>query len=130
MSSPRALSPPSEAVVVIGQEHVAQVLHASRASHRQRMILPFHKSHEELLHRMFNALQPDTYVQPHRHLSPPKAEVFLVLAGAIDLLIWNEDGRITQAARLEAGGARFAVDLAPGVIHSFITRAPDTLVYE
>jgi cupin fold WbuC family metalloprotein len=130
MSAPRALPPPAEPVVVIGREHVAQVLHASRASERRRMILPFHKSHEDPLHRMFNALQPGTYVQPHRHLSPPKAEVFMVLAGAIDMLIFEEDGRLAQAARLEAGGASFAVDVAPGIYHAFLVRAPDTLIYE
>jgi cupin fold WbuC family metalloprotein len=130
MSGPRALAAPAEPVVLIGREHVAHVLHASRASDRQRMILPFHKSHEDPLHRMFNALQPATYVQPHRHLSAPKAEVFVVLAGAIDMLIFEEDGRIAQAARLEAGGAKFAVDVAAGIYHSFLARAPDTLLYE
>jgi cupin fold WbuC family metalloprotein len=130
MSSPRALQAPTELVVVIGRDHVGQVLHASRASDRQRMILPFHKSHEDPLHRMLNALQPGTYVQPHRHLSTPKAEVFVVLAGAIDMLIFEEDGRIAQAARLEAGGAKFAVDVSPGIYHSFIARSQDTLLYE
>jgi cupin fold WbuC family metalloprotein len=130
MNTPRALPPPVEPVIVIGRQHVAQVLHASRASDRQRMILPFHRSHEDRLHRMFNALQPGTYVQPHRHLSPPKDEVFMVLAGAIDMLIFEDDGRIAQAARLEAGGEKFAVDATAGIYHSFIVRAPDTLLYE
>jgi cupin fold WbuC family metalloprotein len=130
MSSPRALPPPTEPVVIVGREHVARVLEASRASERRRMILPFHKSPEDSLHRMFNALQPGTYVQPHRHVSPPKAEVFVVLAGAIDMIIFEEDGRVAEAHRLEAGGAKFAADVAAGLFHCFIARAIDTLIYE
>jgi cupin fold WbuC family metalloprotein len=130
MSVARALPPPPGAVVIVGREHVAQVLAAARASDRRRMILPFHKSPEDPLHRMFNALQPGTYVQPHRHVSPPKAEVFLVLAGCIDMIVFEEDGRIAEAHRLEAGGAKFAADVAAGLFHCFVARAPDTLIYE
>ena len=130
MPTPRALPPPSEDVVVLSQTLAEQALAASRESERRRVVLPFHKHLDERLHRMFNALQPDTYVRPHRHLSSQKHEVFLVLRGALDFLVFDDAGAFTLVERLEAGGERFGIDLAPGAFHSFLVRAPDTLVYE
>jgi len=125
-----ALDPPSGAVVCVSNAHLDQALEAARASARKRMILPFHKSHEDPLHRMLNAMQPGTYVQPHRHLSVPKAEVFLVLRGAIDFIVLNEAGNIEHALALRAGTPEFGVDLAPGLFHTFLVREPDTVLYE
>jgi cupin fold WbuC family metalloprotein len=129
-TSPRALPPPAGDIVLISEQHCASVLEASRLSERRRTILPFHKGHEDTLHRMFNAVQPGTYVQPHRHLSPPKAEVFLVLRGAIDFLAFDAAGTLTMVAALVAGSEHFGVDVMPGIFHAFIVRAPDTLLYE
>lgn len=130
MSSPRALSSPPESLIVLGEEHVERALAASRTSERKRIILPFHKSDDALLHRMFNAMQPGTYVQPHRHLHTQKSEIFLVLRGALDFLVFDDVGSIRSAVHLRAGGSEFGIDLAPGDFHSFLVRERDTLVYE
>jgi cupin fold WbuC family metalloprotein len=130
MSSVRALKPPAGDVVWMKQEHVQLALDASHGSDRLRMILPFHKHDEDPLHRMFNALQPGTYVPPHRHSTPPKAEVFLLLRGAMDFIVFDESGELTHVARLAAGSENFGVDVAPGLYHSFLVREPDTLIYE
>jgi cupin fold WbuC family metalloprotein len=125
-----ALDPPPEAVVEVSTQHIETALRASRESPRKRVILPFHKSDEDPLHRMLNAAQPGTYVQPHRHASVPRAEVFLVLRGACDVVLFDDDGRVTRVLRLRAGSERFGADLGPGVFHTFLAREPDTVLYE
>jgi cupin fold WbuC family metalloprotein len=117
-------------VVLLTEALVERTLVASRESPRRRALLPFHKDHDELLHRMFNALQPGTYVRPHRHLRSHKHEVFLLLRGALDFVIHSEDGQIESAHRLIAGSAQFGIDIPPSAYHSLIVRAPDTVVYE
>jgi cupin fold WbuC family metalloprotein len=130
MASRRALDPPPGELVVLGEELAQRALAASRESDRKRVILPFHKSHEDPLHRMLNAAQPGTYVRPHRHLSTPRAEVFLVLRGAVTTIVFYEDGTPRLVQTLEAGSAEFGIDIAPGLFHTFVVRAPDTLLYE
>ncbi len=130
MSSRRALDAPSGDIVVVGQELAEQALAASRMSERKRVILPFHKDHADPLHRMFNAVQPGTYVRPHRHASTPRAEVFLVLRGEIDLVVFHDGGQVRFSRRLRAGSEGFGIDLAPGLFHTFLVRAWDTLLYE
>lgn len=126
----RALAPPAGDLVVVGRELANEALAYSRISPRKRVILPFHKHGGESLHRMFNAVQPGSYLRPHRHIDPPKAEVFLVLQGALAMIVFEDDGRVRECFRLEAGGERFGVDLGPGLYHSFFALEPDTLLYE
>src|SRR4051794_10919664 len=93
---------------------------ASRDSPRRRMIQPFHRSEQDTLHRMFNAVQPDSYVRPHRHLDPPKAEAWIVLRGAVVFFTFEEDGAIRDCIELRASGPTFGVDLVPSGVSANI----------
>lgn len=105
------------------------VLH-SRKSPRGRIILPFHKTEADPLHRMLNAIQPHSYVRPHRHLDPPKAEAWLVLQGAVAFFTFDDDGAIRACARVAAREPCWGVDLVPGVYHGLVALEPDTVLYE
>lgn len=130
MPAPRALPAPQEPIVLLTEARIQRALEASRESDRKRVIAPFHKNDEDPLHRMFNAMQPETYVRPHRHFEVPKCEVFLVLRGALDLVVFDQQGVITFACALRAGSEQFGADLAAGLFHCVIVREPDTLMYE
>jgi len=129
-SFPRALSAPPGELVVLSRELVQSVTEASRVSPRRRIIQPFHKNDADPLHRMLNLIQPDSYVRPHRHLAPPKAEAWVLLRGKLAFFTFEEDGRVKDCLTLEAGGENFGVDLIPGVFHGLIALAPDTVIYE
>jgi cupin fold WbuC family metalloprotein len=79
---------------------------------------------------MLNAVQPDSYVRPHRHLDPPKAEAWIVLRGALVFFTFEDDGQVRDCFLLAAHGPRFGVDLAPGIYHAFLALKPDTVLYE
>ncbi|MFY0527596.1 WbuC family cupin fold metalloprotein [Archangium gephyra] len=126
----RALDAPAGELVVLSRRLVEEVAEASRTSPRRRIIQPFHKEEADLLHRMFNVIQPDSYVRPHRHLEPPKAEAWVVLRGALAFFTFEDEGRVRDCLSLEAGGEHFGVDLAPGIFHGLVALAPDTVIYE
>ena len=126
----RALDAPSTAVTLMTSGLLDQAIHAARGSDRKRMILPLHKSADETLHRMFNAMQPGTYIPPHRHAFPPKAESILVLRGSLCFVTFDESGRVDQLFDLAAGSDVFGVDVAAGIYHSFLILEPDTVVFE
>ena len=130
MTERRALPPPSGDLFVLTEEALQVTVDASRDSPRRRIIQPFHRSEQDTLHRMFNAVQPDSYVRPHRHLDPPKAEAWIVLRGAVVFFTFEEDGAIRDCIELRASGPAFGVDLVPGVFHTFLATEPDTVVYE
>jgi cupin fold WbuC family metalloprotein len=125
-----ALDAPPGELVPITAELAASALAYSRSSPRGRVILPFHERASDPLHRMFNAVQPGSYVRPHRHLDPPKAEAWVLLRGAVAFFTFEPDGSARDCLHIAAGSDVFGVDLAPGVYHSFIALEPDTLIYE
>jgi cupin fold WbuC family metalloprotein len=127
---PLALPAPAGEVVTLTDDLVQAAIVQSRCSPRKRIILPLHKSDDALLHRMFNVLQPGTYIRAHWHRQPPKEESLVVMRGAITVFIFDDSGDIREVIPLTAGSHRFGVDFVAGVCHSFVVRAPDTVVFE
>jgi cupin fold WbuC family metalloprotein len=79
---------------------------------------------------MLNAVQPGSYIPPHRHLDPPKAESWIVLRGSLAFFTFDDAGNISECLEVRAGGDVFGVDLEPGVFHTFYALEPDTVVFE
>lgn len=125
-----ALDPPEEPLAILDDALLERTIAYARESPRRRVIAPFHRSEADPLHRMLNAVQPDSYVRPHRHRDPPKSEAWIALRGALVFFTFHEDGQVDRQVVLRAGGPSFGVDLVPGVYHSFIALEPDTVIYE
>jgi cupin fold WbuC family metalloprotein len=83
--------------------------------------------------RFLNVLQPGTYVRPHRHLRQNPAagfECFVVLQGAIGLLLLDGAGQVVQRERLEASGPLRGIELAAGQFHTLVALSPDSVMFE
>lgn len=119
------------------------------ASPRLRMNHNFHAGPDDNPHRFLNVLLKGTYIRPHRHVTPPKSETFIVLEGAADVLIFNEEGAVTSRHRLGSqmgsemgsemgtqsgsaapGGRLWGVDLPPGVWHTIVARTERVVCFE
>ena len=125
-----ALDPPAGALTLLGEQGVHAAIEFSRTSPRRRVIAPLHKQASDPLQRMLNAVQPDSYIPPHRHLDPPKAEAWVLLRGSLAFFTFEDDGHVRDCVRVAAGGDPFGVDLVPGIYHTFIALEPDTVIYE
>lgn len=125
-----ALQPPENKTTLINTELIQRVVKGSQQSPRGRIIQPLHKDHSAPLHRMLNGMQPNSYVQPHRHLHPPKAESIIVLQGAIKCFIFSIDGQIEHVCTIAADSSLFGVDSEPGVYHTFLATEKDTVLFE
>jgi len=102
----------------------------ARSSRRLRCNLNLHPSYDDPCQRLFNAIEPGTYIRPHRHTDPPKPETFVLVRGSLALLIFNDDGRVVETIHLEEGGAFVAVDVPPGHWHTALSLAPGTIFFE
>jgi cupin fold WbuC family metalloprotein len=94
-----------------------------------------HNLHAEpdLVQRFLNVLQPGTYVRPHRHLRAlPGAgfECFVVLQGAIGLLLLEDSGTVLRRERLDAAGPLRGMELAEGQLHTLVALTPDAVMLE
>jgi cupin fold WbuC family metalloprotein len=111
---------------------VAQKARDAAANARKREIHCFHVDDAASLHRMINALQPGTYVRPHRHLTPAKDEAFVLLTGQMGFICFQDDGSFDRedCAVLDRERGVYAVDAPAGGWHAILALAPDTTLFE
>ena len=109
-----------------------RVAHSARQASRLRMNHNLHEA-DDLVQRFINVLQPGTYVRPHRHLrdnSGEGFECFLVLQGAVGLLLFDPYGQVTLLERLDASGPLRGIELAENQVHSMVALEDDTVIFE
>jgi len=80
--------------------------------------------------RMLNAIEPGSYVRPHRHLDPDKTELFVILKGRGVVLTFDDNGNINDLVQMKAGGEKLGVEIPPGIWHSIISLEKGTLFLE
>ena len=79
---------------------------------------------------MLNVLQPHSYVQPHRHIDPPKAESIIVLKGTLVCVEFSQSGDIESFHRLSPDTFSIGIDIEPGIYHTIFAATEDTVLFE
>ncbi len=115
---------------LINSETIKEVAATAQNSSRRRSIYTYHNDNADKLHRMINVIEPDSYIQPHKHEDPDKTEVFIILQGKLLLAILADDGRVMESVVLEAGKSPWGVEIPPSTWHITVALEPDTAVYE
>jgi cupin fold WbuC family metalloprotein len=102
----------------------------AKVSPRLRMNYNFHPTHEDPLHRMLNAMEPGTYIHPHKHENPDKFEIFLALRGRFAVFIFDENGSITDHAILDAREGKYGVEIPERAYHMLVSLETGSVAYE
>ena len=108
---------------------LAAVSAKARTSPRLRMNDNLH-SMDDAIHRLLNATEPGTDVQPHRHSAAGKTETLTVLAGRGAVLVFDDAGRVTEKAILSPAGPVFVVEVPAGAWHTLVALEPGTVWFE
>ncbi len=116
-------------VEFITQTLMRQLCGEAGVSQRGRTNYNFHKS-ADFYQRLLNVIQPNSYITPHRHLTPPKSESFIVLKGEIAFFSFDDNGALIDSVRLGPDNEMVGVDLNPGIWHTFFALKADTVVFE
>lgn len=115
---------------LIDQALLDELCAEAAASPRRRKNRNFHPHDHHPAHRLLNAMQPDSYIPPHRHLDPNKDETFVVLRGLLGLLVFDDAGVVTHKVTVGADGRALCVDIPHGTWHAVVALAPDTVFLE
>jgi cupin fold WbuC family metalloprotein len=107
-----------------------EVCAEAQASPRRRKNRNFHTDDTQPGHRLLNAIQPGSYIQPHRHLDPTKGETMVVLRGMLGLVTFDDAGNIVETAKVSHGGTPMGIDIPHGTWHTVFALAPDTVFLE
>lgn len=115
---------------IIDKQLLDSTTDRARQSPRLRMNYNFHEQLDDPINRLLNAMEPDSYIRPHRHLNPDKEEIFLLLRGKAMLFLFDNDGNITGKLLIDPLAGSYGAEIEPGVWHCLLVMEPGTVVYE
>jgi cupin fold WbuC family metalloprotein len=105
---------------------VAQAKDASR----KRAHFNLHPELNDPVQRLCIAMEPETYVRPHRHSDPETWEVLVILRGSLALNIFDEQGKVLERTVLNAGGPVTALEFSQNTWHAPVSLESGTVVFE
>ncbi|MFH1978383.1 MAG: WbuC family cupin fold metalloprotein [Candidatus Aenigmatarchaeota archaeon] len=98
----------------------------AKKSDRKRLHYNFHKTNEEKLQRFLNAIEPESYVRPHKHLDT--IEVFIIFKGKVALFTYDDNGEVTDKVVLEPGKTP-GVEIPVNMWHSMMALEENSVLY-
>lgn len=82
------------------------------ASERRRQHYNLHADYEDPCQRFFNAIEPNSYIRPHRHDTRQGVETLIAVRGRMALLIFDDVGRVTQVQKFGVDRLQINSDVA------------------
>ena len=115
---------------IISHKVLDQLSLEASGSERLRKNLNLHDDYADPCQRLFIAMEPGTYIRPHRHTDPPKPECFMAVRGKLALLVFDDDGEVKQVISFGDGCDTLAIDLRAGEWQSIIALKPGRVFFE
>lgn len=115
---------------IVDRELLDALSAAARSAPRLRKNHNLHQSDASACHRLLNAVEPGSYIRPHRHLDPEKDESFVLLRGSLGVVTFDAAGELTGSVLLQAGGDRVVADIRHGVYHTALALEGGTVFFE
>jgi cupin fold WbuC family metalloprotein len=115
---------------IVSPEILDELSQKAVSSPRKRLNHNFHDDLADPINRMLNALEPGTYLQPHKHENPDKREVFIVLRGSLVVVFFDDSGNPTEFVLLDPIKGNHGVEIPIGAWHTLIALEAGSVVYE
>ena len=115
---------------IIDQRQLDEISLQARQSLRLRKNYNFHHSDEELCHRLLNAMEPGSYIMPHRHLDINKDETLVVIRGRMGLIIFDLLGNIEKTGIFQPNGNMMMVNIPHATFHTWISLEEGSVFFE
>lgn len=123
------MEPPVPGLVLLDSASLADLSRQARSHPRRRLNRNLHAM-EDPVHRLLNAVEPGSYVRPHRHLAPARTETAVAVRGRLGLLVFDDGGEVLQRCELAPLDGPAVAEIGPAVWHSFVALEPGTVFFE
>lgn len=115
-------------------EYLNELTAQAQGSPRKRQHRNIHESYADPCQRLFNAIEPDSYIPPHRHATDPKDELLIAVRGSMALVTFDEQGMVTEVVRFSAGrsgdGSAVGAEVPANTWHTVIALVPGCVLLE
>jgi cupin fold WbuC family metalloprotein len=89
---------------VFGTNYFEDLTSQAKGGRRRRQHRNIHESYLDPCQRLFNAIEPGSYIRPHKHAADPRDELLIAIRGAMALVTFNDEGAVQGVLRLAADG--------------------------
>ena len=101
---------------------------------RKRQHDNIHQSYQEASQRLFNAIEPSSYIRPHRHAVDPKDELLVAVRGLMVLVKFDEHGNVMGSLRFGSAGQdnylAVGAEVPANTWHTVIALEPGCILLE
>src|SRR5208283_2367443 len=115
---------------LIDNETLAQLITKAKQSPRKRSHFNLHSELNDPVQRLCIAMEPETYVRPHRHSDPETWEVLMILRGSAVILFFDDEGQVLERTMLGGVGQVTAVEFPKNIWHAPVSLESGTVVFE
>ena len=119
-----------DSIKVITEELLNTISEHAKEDNRLRMNYNFHNSLDDRVHRLLNALEPGTFIPPHRHKNPEKDETYVLLRGSLIVVFYDDDGNVAKKIELKPNKGLYGLEIPAGTWHSIIVLESNTVIFE
>lgn len=113
---------------LITSRMVDELIAGAGETQRLRINHNIHESLSDPVQRLFIAAGLSSYFRPHRH--PGKSEFAIVIRGLFDVIVFDDEGVVTERISAGTGMDIFAFEIPPGRYHTWIPMAEQSVFFE
>jgi cupin fold WbuC family metalloprotein len=117
-------------MIPITEDFIETISQQAKTSTWKRKNYNYHTDYADPFQRLLNAMEPFSYVQPHKHEDLDKREVFIILKGRAVVIEFDDNGGIIQHFILCQSLGNYAVEIPARVWHTIIPLDEGTVIYE
>jgi cupin fold WbuC family metalloprotein len=119
---------------IFDAQYLDSLTDQAKVSPRLRQHLNVHKNYQDASQRLFNAIEPGSYIRPHRHVSDPRDELLIAVRGVMAMVTFDDQGAVTNVLRFgtERHGDETAIgaEVSSSTWHTVIALVPGCVLLE
>ena len=119
---------------VFSADYLNELTAQAQCSPRKRQHRNIHESYADQCQRLFNAIEPGSYIRPHRHAADPRDELLIAVRGSMALVTFDGQGMVTRVVRFGADrsgdGSAVGAEVAANTWHTVIALEPGCILLE
>ena len=117
-------------LTVIGKDTLAILSETAKSIPRLRKNFNVHTDLNDPVQRLYNAIEPNTYVRPHRHQGRSRWEFFQIVSGSAVVLTFDEQGTVLEKIELSSRGLNCAIEIPGDTWHTVASLEAGTVLFE
>ena len=119
---------------IFGSDYLNELSAKALGNPRKRQPRNIHLTSQDPCQRLFNAMEPGSYIRPHRHSSDPRDELLIAVRGSMALVTFDEVGVVSGVLRFSSNkhGENWAIgaEVAASTWHTVIALEPGSVLLE